>query len=81
MKDDRWLTRLRALAGLGTLGWELGVEHGHQWWIFILVLYLLGAPFEDLVRLFTSGRVQINIRKDEKDHPEEQDSDPGQRGS
>ena len=75
MKDDRWLTRLRALAGVGLLGWEAGVEHLQQWWAIFLVVWLLGGPAEDVVRLITDGRLQINIRRGESS-PEKKPDDP-----
>lgn len=68
-----WLTLLRAIAGIGTLAWELPVERGHQWWILIFAAWLLGAPFEELVRLLTSGRIQIDMNKTPDPDP---DPDP-----
>lgn len=65
---DQWLTRLRALVGTGVLAWELAAEQGTQWWIFVLVVWLMGGPIEELIRMFTAGRLQIQIRnKDDGD--------------
>ena len=66
MKDDRWLTRLRALAGVGLLGWEAGVEHLQQWWALFLVVWMLGGPAEDFIQLFTEGRIRIDVHKEPK---------------
>jgi hypothetical protein len=64
---DPWLTRLRALLGTAVLAWELAAEHGTQWWIFVLVVWLLGGPVEELIRLLTVGRLQIDVKRDEPD--------------
>lgn len=64
---DTWLTRLRALVGIGVLAWELTAEQGKQWWIFVLVVWLMGGPIEELIRLLTAGRLQINVGRDEED--------------
>jgi|HubBroStandDraft_6_1064221.scaffolds.fasta_scaffold1394509_2 hypothetical protein len=61
---DLWVTRLRALVGTGVLAWELGAEQGKQWWIFVLVVWLMGGPIEELIRFLTAGRLQIDIDRD-----------------
>lgn len=63
-RADVWLTRFRALVGTAILGWELPVEHARQWWTLVLAAWLLGAPIEELVRLLTAGRLQINVKRD-----------------
>jgi hypothetical protein len=75
MSNDPWMTRFRAVLGAALAAWDAWYQHGRQWWVWIISLYLLGAPLEELVRLFTSGRVQVNVRRDEKDHAEETEDD------
>jgi hypothetical protein len=60
MREDRWLTRLRFVLGSGVLVWELQVDRLHHWPpTFVLAVWLLGGPVEQLVRFFTDGRIQI----------------------
>jgi hypothetical protein len=67
MSNDRWVLRLRALLGAAVVGWELAVDRLHHWPpTLILAFWLLGGPIEELVRFFTGGRIQINVRPDDE---------------
>lgn len=72
-----WLTKLRATLGAGAFAWELGVDHMHHWpAVFVVCFWLLGGPVEQLIQFFTSGRIQINVRrKDDEDEPKPKDGD------
>lgn len=65
--DPPWLTKLRALLGSGTLAWELAADHLHHWPLLVLVFWLLGGPVEVFVRFLTSGRLEINVKRDPED--------------
>ena len=65
---------VKTLAGTGTLAWELAAQHGGQLWVWIIILYLFGAPFEDLVRLLTSGRILIERKGDDDEDREDKRS-------
>lgn len=68
MSNDRWVLRLRALLGSAVVGWELGVDRLQHWPpTLILAFWLLGGPIEEMIRLFTAGRLQINVRPDDTD--------------
>lgn len=72
-ENNSWLVKLRAVLGTGALAWSLGVDHLQHWPTeMVLVFWLLGAPLEELIRFFTEGRVQINVR-DKKDEGDEGD--------
>lgn len=77
----RWLlafiTVTRAGVGIGDLSWEFVVDRLHHWPpTFVLAAWLLGAPIEELVRFFTQGRLQINVKRGE-----EPDEDPEKKES
>lgn len=67
MSDERWLTRLRALAGVGILGWELPVDHVHHWWVLIIAVGLLTDSLTSAIALLTSGRLQIVVKREDED--------------
>jgi hypothetical protein len=68
MREDRWLKRLRFLLGSGVLGWELVADKLRHWPpTFVLAVWLLGGPIEQLVQFFTAGRLQITMRQREDD--------------
>lgn len=69
---DQWLVRLRALLGAAVVGWELAVDHLQHWPpTLILAFWLLGGPIEEMVRFFTGGRLQINVRPGHDDEDED----------
>lgn len=75
MRTPLWLQGFRALVmtilGAGDLIWEFGVDRLHHWApSFILALWLLGGPIDQLVTLLTSGRIQINVRPKPPDESE-----------
>lgn len=74
--DDRWLTRLRALSGSGTLLWELIADHGHQWFVFIIAIWLLGGPLEQLITFLTAGRLNIEVRRVNEADDSHQEEEP-----
>jgi hypothetical protein len=39
----------------------------------ILAFWLLGGPIEEMIRFFTGGRIQINVRHDEPDNPKKKE--------
>lgn len=71
MKDDRWLTRLRALTGVGILAWELPVDHVHHWWVLIIAVGLLTDSVTNAITLLTSGRIQIVVNSDDSKEGDE----------
>lgn len=75
MSNDRWQVVWRMAVGTAALGWELQVDSLKHWPLLIPVFWLLGAPLELLIRFFTSGRLQINVRREEeKDDDQDQGS-------
>lgn len=77
--DERWLTRLRALLGSMALLWELIADHGHQWFVFVICLWLLGGPLEQLITFLTAGRLRIEIKRVEV-RDEDKPTDPPDPG-
>lgn len=65
--SDKWLTRLRFLVGTGAFAWEVVWDKHERLWVIVMAIWLLGAPIEDLVRLLTSGRVQIRVPAEKED--------------
>ena len=67
--SDTWLTRLRFLVGTGAFAWEVVWDKHERLWVVVIAIWLLGAPIEDLIKLLTSGRIQIRIPRadDEKE--------------
>jgi hypothetical protein len=66
-KIDPWILRLRAVGGTGLLTWEAAFDPNQRWFLYVISLWLLGAPLEEVVRLFTAGRIAITVRKNDDD--------------
>lgn len=70
-RDDRWLTRLRFLLGSGVLAWELAADNLRHWPpTFVLAVWLLGGPIEEIIRFLTAGRLQITMKSSEDEKPD-----------
>lgn len=71
MRTDAWLVKLRAALGVAMIGWELGVNNLKTWPpIFVLAVWLLGGPVEELIRFLTAGRLQINVKPSAENPPD-----------